>query len=613
MKTESKRSSNALWTKISMLLLCIPLIVKLVPYRLSEIEKTIYGYELYSDIFNLAKARVLLIVLSVTIILFLIDHINSKKTVTKHKVYILLTMYGLLTTASALFTNYDDIVYGGIIDRYEGLFVQLGYLLVTFLFVNYFAQGNNKSKVKNIIMCTTLFISLISLGQFWGFNILNWQPIKILLSNTAIAKQNEILVFNSEMAYGTLGNPNYLGAYYALVIPYLLYNYLQENRVDAINLGIILLSYGGVVASQSSAGIIGSILGIYVVLLLVKIEKNLTKYHLGLGMLTMAGLMILSSTIQSDIKLIALGGSSSVLLILMLSNCIDSMLKMIMKRYVWTIIGIVLFVSSLSYVATIQMKNEEFISNIEIHNTALEFESKEGLVTFDFSKDVVIRDFNQDIIEYTLNGNEVITDNPVLSALEVLIYSSSDGTELYLKRTGMLFEYSNGKLSYLNQFKKPVEIDQVERWDFEELGHVFSCRGYLWSTSLPLLKDHFFLGSGPDTFVFEYPAYDIKGKFNMFGTPHMIIDKPHNMFIQIGVQNGVLALLVFLSMIGYLYALGIKELKNKDSIESELWGFLAGISGYLLAAFFYDSSIGVSVVFWIFVAGVVSFEKSIDQ
>ncbi len=31
----------------------------------------------------------------------------------------------------------------------------------------------------------------------------------------------------------------------------------------------------------------------------------------------------------------------------------------------------------------------------------------------------------------------------------------------------------------------------------------------------------------------------------MFGTPHMIIDKPHNMFIQIGVQNGVLALWYF--------------------------------------------------------------------
>ncbi len=134
----------------------------------------------------------------------------------------------------------------------------------------------------------------------------------------------------------------------------------------------------------------------------------------------------------------------------------------------------------------------------------------------------------------------------------------------------------------------------------------------MWSTSLPLLKDHLFLGSGPDTFVFEYPAYDIKGKFNMFGTPHMIIDKPHNMFIQIGVQNGVLALLVFLSMIGYLYTLGIKELKNRASTKSDLWGYLAGISGYLVATFFYDSSIGVSVIFWIFVAGVASFDKSID-
>ncbi len=186
------------------------------------------------------------------------------------------------------------------------------------------------------------------------------------------------------------------------------------------------------------------------------------------------------------------------------------MLKIIMKHYVWTLIGIVLLVSSLSYVATNQMKNEEFISNIEVGNTVLEFDLKKANY-FDFANGIVIRDFNQEIIEYTLNGNEVITVNPVLSSLEVLIYSYSDRTELYLKRTGMLFEYSNSRLSYLNQFKKPVEIDQVDRWGFEELGHIFSCRGYLWSTSLPLLKDHLFLGSGPDTFVFEYPAYDIKG------------------------------------------------------------------------------------------------------
>ncbi len=127
----------------------------------------------------------------------------------------------------------------------------------------------------------------------------------------AIAKQNEYLSLIQNGLWNAWKS-NYLGAYYALVTPYLLYNYLQENRMGVINLGILLLSYGGVVASQSSAGIIGSILGIYVVLLLVKIEKNTIKYHLGLGMLAMAGLMTLSSTIQSDIKTIALGGSSSI-------------------------------------------------------------------------------------------------------------------------------------------------------------------------------------------------------------------------------------------------------------------------------------------------------------
>ncbi len=52
-----------------------------------------------------------------------------------------------LLLLSALFSNYDDIVYGGIIDRYEGVFVQLGYLLIAF-FVFKIILPNVKTNLK---------------------------------------------------------------------------------------------------------------------------------------------------------------------------------------------------------------------------------------------------------------------------------------------------------------------------------------------------------------------------------------------------------------------------------------------------------------------------------
>ena len=56
------------------------------------------------------------------------------------------------------------------------------------------------------------------------------------------------------------------------------------------------------------------------------------------------------------------------------------------------------------------------------------------------------------------------------------------------------------------------------------------------------------IGKGPDTFFAEFPQGDLLGKLYAYDTTQMIVDKPHNLYLQIGINEGGIALLAFLVM-----------------------------------------------------------------
>jgi O-antigen ligase len=133
----------------------------------------------------------------------------------------------------------------------------------------------------------------------------------------------------------------------------------------------------------------------------------------------------------------------------------------------------------------------------------------------------------------------------------------------------------------------------------EKLG---SMRGYIWGRAIPMLKDNLILGSGPDTFAFKFPQNDLVGKYSAYDTTTIIVDKPHDLFLQIGLNEGVIALLAFLTiMIIYI----VDSLKlyafKKDYNKNQILGASTclGVIGYLFAGFFNDSVVSVAPVFWI--------------
>jgi len=144
-------------------------------------------------------------------------------------------------------------------------------------------------------------------------------------------------------------------------------------------------------------------------------------------------------------------------------------------------------------------------------------------------------------------------------------------------------------------------MEPIEKWGFEGNEKLGSSRGYIWSRTIPLLKETIFVGFGPDTFAFEFPQHDIFGKFYAYDDMWHLVDKPHNLYLQIAVNTGVISLLVFLFMVVYYLqqSLRLYISRNFDDFLPQVGaGIFVAIVGYLGAGFFNDSVVSVAPVFW---------------
>ncbi|MCL6571837.1 MAG: O-antigen ligase family protein [Bacillus sp. (in: Bacteria)] len=132
----------------------------------------------------------------------------------------------------------------------------------------------------------------------------------------------------------------------------------------------------------------------------------------------------------------------------------------------------------------------------------------------------------------------------------------------------------------------------------QSTGHEGSNRYFIWKESLPLVKEYFWFGSGPDTFEFIFSATpDERQKY--LGSASAKVDKVHNEYLQIAITLGTPALLTYLLL---LFAVvrktfqAVKKVSEKEKLI--LFVLISTIIGYLIQAFFNISTVPVAPIFW---------------
>ena len=129
----------------------------------------------------------------------------------------------------------------------------------------------------------------------------------------------------------------------------------------------------------------------------------------------------------------------------------------------------------------------------------------------------------------------------------------------------------------------------------QSTGREGSSRLFIWKNSLPLVKEYFWVGSGPDSFEFVYP----NNKKNKEFLSNTIVDKAHNEYLQIAITLGTPALLTYLSFLFLILRRAFQAVKMAEGNEKIIiYGLIATIIGYLVQAFFNISTVPVAPIFW---------------
>lgn len=593
LKKFCKEKSITFFFPIALVLTIVPLIVRMRISELDEDTLKLYGSSANSDLFTQNK-EICLIFLSAIILIIAITCFK-KFYEKKDKLINIMIICSLIflgfTFLSTLFSKYKHVAFWGIYDRSEG-FITIACYILLFIYSIYTFKKTEEFKFILIPILILVYINgFLGLFQYFGSDLIKTSlgGLIAIPSSYNIDPSKLSLAYESGTIYGTLYHYNYVGSFTSLVLPILFGACIIEDDIflKLLSMGGSLVGLWLLFGSTSRAGIIG--FGAIIVFACIFFGKLLLKKKKAL-LITLACLAVFA---------VGLNFATSGKIFRRIPSLVSD--------------GLSLFKSNtdFDYRDHIPVKNIEHIDN----NIVLTLPTDTLTISFE-NNDYVFRNSKNEVVDYKSEFNSKIkaydyttTDanfsNISFRSGKIKSKTKNDGLMLILNGSNeFMFITRDDNSMHLIDPKTLEEIDLEfpETIGFNGKEKLASARGYIWSRSIPLLKDTLILGSGPDTFSFDFPQHDMLGKLYAYGTTNMIISKAHNLFLQIGLNNGVVALIAFviLIMVYIIDSLKLYALKNKYDEKQILGSILAlSVIGYLFTGLFNDSVICVAPIFWI--------------
>ena len=489
-------------------------------------------------------------------------------------------LFALLAFLSAMASEHrTDALFGGY-EQFEGLFVLLTYV---FCFVFAYIYVTDEKWVNLLLyslLIGSLVLSFLGALQAFGMDYMTNKGILPILTMFMKQVPDDFAIsasFGKGVSYATLYNPNYVGTYVALVLPVTMaLGFWGRKLIFVVLAGVsalcqIIMLFG----AQSMTGLIGVA-----------------------GAALVAVIFLFADIRRNRWLLVGIGGAIAVAMA-GLWLCKPDLLN----RFTETTI------SSCNYtVSSIETTEDSFLISLDNGNvikgkmqeggTIYQYDLLDGsgkplATTGDLTKGVMLQGEGYQGI-WLLADKRQVQEGATTKDYDVLRISAGENCFWDLVK-------EDGSLFYLNGIGKLDELRKVESWGFEHQYDLATNRGYIWSRTLPLLKDTLFLGKGADNFVYAFPNDDYVGKVSCdFGS--QTVTKPHNMYMQIWVQDGMLACLAFLAL--YLI-FAIKTfrhcfVKGKIAYCRKIQiAIFCGSTGYMVAGIANDSTICVAPIFWV--------------
>ncbi|MEA3422405.1 MAG: O-antigen ligase family protein, partial [Bacillota bacterium] len=480
--------------------------------------------------------------------------------------------------------------------------------LMLFFFAFFLIDKEQHDWVYAFVFVSALVMATVGLSQYFKHDIFATAWFQYLITPSEFKSVGGQISLNTSLnaVYGTLYNPNYMGSYYALIIPMLVSGILYfTNHIAKIGFAsLLIVSLLLLLASHSSAGIVG-ILGAIGVFLLLRMSMLNKKIVIGmLGVVLIFSLItwseidrftndiIRSFITKGNIEIESFEIIDNELFVEMNELGKDFSVKYDYEDYkphLYDSDHRLMQMNRFENTGEYYPINKEFqfiTINSNPAGMTLRFYPLREVENEDGMKELQI----SDIVKVRPVDKEVLSENEVLVHLATVKFAKTNRRVISVKSDGNLMMYTFGE----NYAEKLTPAESIF---FKEYEHAGSGRGYIWSRSLPLIKDYMVIGAGPDVYAYVFPQEDLIGKMNYMSNAYILVDKPHNTYLQIAINTGFASLIVFLSALGLFLITSIKFIKGRDNML--LAGIFYSVTAFIFTSFFNDSVVSIAPMFWL--------------
>lgn len=507
-------------------------------------------------------------------------------------------VYVLMALFSALGSAYPEVAFFGAFDRAEGFYTTACYF-VMFLFTMYaFRKTQNFSYIILALFICTGVNFIYGILQFTDNNLFQYDWFRSVFTDREYADMLQLKEesLGEGALYGALYHSNYVGSFTGMIIP--LFTVLtlyvkpvwQKLLLIVFDLMAIFMLFGSVARS----GIV-AVAAAFVVGLIVFGRVLVRRWKITVSVVGAAAVVLVGANIITDNGLFGRIPSlfQDITELIVPAEDADIYSQLPVREIIHNKDGSVSLETQTDKL-TISFDRE--ILDYRFTDSAgnvLELEDDRGMIT------VSDEDFKDINFEFVTSDDEL----GYMDSFFMWFYDTDE--------SALLFHLHNEKQIHMIDLKVGERILPVnaEHIGFEGKERIGSGRGYIWSRTLPLLKNCLITGYGADTFAYVFPQTDYLAKYYTYTFSeeytegfHVTIDKAHNLYLQIFVSNGLIALIAFLAICVFyivdcfrLYAL------RKEYRIEQIYGIsvMLGIIGYLAAGMFNDSVVSVAPVFWI--------------
>ena len=575
-----RKETNILhFIPILFIIAIVPLIMRGTIIDLTDLEQTIWIGQTEGrrfDIFSYWKS-VWFVWMTVFSLLMLIwlhleDYLKIRKV---WPYYIPLGIYILFVFLSWLGSPDLSLAARGFIEIFQGLYVLIAYGVIIFVTMNMIRKEKELVWIAYAFGFVGVITFIIGFSQYFNMDVFANEFIqRFILSDrlyNAIVVQGDGLrfTFGPRNIYATMYNTNFVGSFAAMMVPlaFGLFLYVSEFKHKVYAGTFLVMMVFVWFGSNSRAGILGVgaafvVLGIFMHHILFKQPKL---WLSALGAVFVLGLIL---------NVISNGRVANQFVRL---NPIREVGRIEEQPVRFESVRLE---SNRLYIET---TDQSLV--VMLVNSSLRFEDLEGnaLASLRDGVDISLVDEAYEDFTFRLQTNGL---------LDITAYGQRIRTLLNVSDDTILVQAVGG---FQNHLDNPPRVTWLDGWE-----RLASGRGYIFSRTIPMLRDTFFLGYGPDMYVLFFPQRDIEGRLNGF---HLtgINDKPHNMFLQIGVNTGVISLIALMTVYVIYFFDSIKLYWKRDfATFSDYFGVsaFAGIFGYLVAGVFNDQIISVAPLFY---------------